>query len=97
MSIIKRKYRTRDNNLLMRHRRSSGHKLLPSARNKLNLIVDTHENVYDITIMNVNDDNFDPSSIRVIAKNPDTLGLYSGALSKVHDDYECDIDSLFEF
>lgn len=89
------KYRIRDNKLLMRHRRKNNHKLLAGTRNRLSIRIDTIENIYDVIIMNVDDDNFNPSQIRLNAKSTENIELYNGATVNTSDDYSHDIDNLF--
>lgn len=88
------KYRTRDNKLLMRHRRNSGNYLLPGVRNEFKLNLNTNDNDYKINIQNVNYDNFQPAKISIKLSKTKNLSKYTGAIVRVAEKYENDISSL---
>lgn len=88
------RYRTRNTNLLMRHRRKTGHKLLNGVRNRITVTIQDEYNIYNIDITNVNHDNFDPSSVSLKIHDKALHSLYSGGIVKKCDDYDCDIYHL---
>jgi hypothetical protein len=88
------KYRTRDRKLMCRHRRKAFHSVLPSLRNSINVTIQDEYNVYNIMISNVNRDNFHPSSVTLKLQDKRHYDTYSGAVTKAHDEYDCDIEHL---
>ena len=85
------KYRTRNNNLLMRHRRGTGHRVLAGIRNKISINIKTDENEYMINIQNVDQDNFNPAEIIIKPFSTSKKHIYSGAIVEVSEPYSTDI------
>ena len=88
------KYRTRDKKLMSRHRRNSGHTVLQGIRNSINLSIQDEYNKYNIVISNVNEDNFHPANITLKLQDKRHYDKYSGAITKEHTEYGCDIEHL---
>jgi hypothetical protein len=88
------KYRTRNINYLNRHKINTNHNVLKNIRNKINVIISDEYNNYNITISNVNSNNFNPSNISIKIKDKTKCNKYSGAIIKKHENYECDIENL---
>lgn len=88
------KYRTRNNKLLMRHRRKAGHKLLTGIRNKIMVTIQDEYNTYNINVSNVNQDNFRPANVGMKIHDKRSYGTYTGAITREHVEYGCDVDNL---
>lgn len=88
------KYRTRNNNLLMRHRRAHKHNLLLVIRNEITINIKTKNDEFDVIVSNVNDDNFEPSKITIKPKTNKNINRYKGASITQSQPYAHDIPLL---
>ena len=67
---------------------------MPSVRNSINITIQDEYNKYNIMISNVNRDNFHPSSVTLKLQDKRHYDTYSGAVTKAHNEYDCDIEHL---
>jgi hypothetical protein len=88
------KYRTTNYNYLQRHHKKFGHIVLENIRNKINIIIKDEYNIYNISISNVNNCNFNPANINIKLHNTNNINEFSGAIVKKYEQFQSDIQSL---